>query len=376
MKILFFACGILLHAGLFAQPKKEIVYVGTYSIRDSKGIYVFELNRANGQLKQIQAISGLESPSYVEVHPSSKFLYSVNRGSINGDSFGSASAYSIDRKTGTLKLINHVSSFGQDPCHISIDKTGRWAFVSNYTEGNLVVLPILHDGSLGAPSDSKKYFGKSINKFRQEQPHIHSAEISADNRYVYVSDLGTDRIYTYSFNSAQGKLDPINKLETSVAAGAGPRHMSLHPNGGFAYSAQELTSTVGVFAIDKSTGQLNIIRDTLRTLPPGTKEVNTSADIHVDPKGKNLYVSNRGFDGITVFSIQPDGTLKLTGHEKTLGKSPRNFLIDRKGRFLWAANENSDNITIFKINPTTGLLINTKLKVKVPSPVCLKQLSL
>src|SRR5690606_681263 len=113
---------------------------------------------------------------------------------------GSVSAFSIDRKTGKLTFINSVSSFGEAPCHIALDKSGEWAFISNYNEGNFVVIPILQDGSVGAPSDSKKYFGSSVNKFRQEKPHIHSAYVSHDDRYVYVSDLGTDKIYTYSID--------------------------------------------------------------------------------------------------------------------------------------------------------------------------------
>jgi 6-phosphogluconolactonase len=376
MKSLVIICSVLLQIGAYAQPQKEYIYVGTYSIRDSKGIYVFELNRASGSLKLIQTISGPESPTYIEVHPSGKFLYSVNRGAVNkGDNYGSASAYAINRGTGKLTLINHVSAFGKDPCHISIDRKGEWAFISNYGEGNLVVLPILQDGSLGAPSDSKKYYGKSVNKFRQEQPHIHSAEISTDNKYLYVSDLGTDKIYTYALDAVNGRLTLINNGETTVSPGSGPRHFAIHPLNGHAYSAEELSSTVAVFQVDKTTGVLSMIQDTVRSLPPDTKEVNTSADIHIDAKGKFLYLSNRGYDGISIYSIEKDGGIKLSGNMKTKGKTPRNFLVDKKGKYIWVANQNSDNITIFRINPKTGMLAYTNQQVRVPSPVCIKQLS-
>jgi 6-phosphogluconolactonase len=376
MKSFILACAIVLHVSLVAQPKKEIIYVGTYSVRDSKGVYVYELNRGTGGLKYIQSIASLESPTYLEIHPNGQYLYTVNRGSVNGDSFGSVSAFSINRKNGTLTLINNVSAFGKDPCHIAIDKTGQWAFVANYSEGNLVVLPILENGSLGAPTDSKKYSGKSVNKFRQEQPHVHSTAISDDNRYIYVSDLGTDKIYIYSFDPANGKLSPSQQEEIFVTGGAGPRHFAFHPAGGFAYSAEELTSTVGVFAVDKNTGALNLLQDTVRSLPVDTKEVNTSADIHADPKGKFLYMSNRGADLISIFVINADGTIKLAGHQKTMGKTPRNFLVDSKGRFLWVAHQNSDNIVTFKINVQNGLLTYAKQQIKVPSPACIKQLVL
>jgi 6-phosphogluconolactonase len=377
MKSFILVCTIFLCTASFGQTRKEIIYVGTTSIRESKGIYVFELNRGNGSLKLIQTIDDLASPTYLEIHPSGKYLYAVNRGPlVPGETFGSASAYSIDPKSGKLTFINHVSSFGKDPCHITFDKNGDWAFISNYGEGNFVVLPIFEDGSLGAPSDSKKYSGRSVNKFRQDQPHIHSAEVSVDNRFVYVSDLGTDKIYSYSIDTLNGRISAATPSEVTVAAGAGPRHFTFHPSGNFAYSAQELSSTVGIFEVDKVSGALKLLRDTLTSLPPDAKEVNTSADIHTDPSGKFVYVSNRGFDGITIYSVQPDGTLQLSGHQKTMGKTPRNFLVDHKGKFLWVANQDSDNITVFRINPVTGLLVYTNLQTSVPSPVCIKQLTL
>jgi 6-phosphogluconolactonase len=377
MKFYLLACSVILSLSSYGQARKEIIYVGTYSIRNSKGIYVFELNRGNGSLKLIQTIGDIESPSYLEIHPSKKFLYAVNGGGFNkGESFGSASAYAIDPKTGKLTFINHVSSFGKDPCHIAIDKSGDWAFISNYSEGNFVVLPIFEDGSLGAPSDSKKYSGRSVNRLRQDQPHIHSAEVSADNKYVYVSDLGTDKIYTYSMDTTNGKIIPLKNPDVSVIPGAGPRHFTFHPNGKYAYSAEELTSTVGVFEVDQANGTLKILRDTVKSLPPGVNDNNTGADIHTDRSGRFLYMSNRGFDGLSIFLILPDGTLKLVGQQKTMGKTPRNFLIDSKGKFIWVANQNSDNITVFRVNSKTGMPIYTNLQTSVPSPVCIKQVVL
>lgn len=370
--VLFF----LIAVSAFAQ-EKEIIYVGTHSVRDSKGIYVFELNRAKGTLKLIQTIVDRNSPGFLDIHPKGGFLYSVNNAPVDGhEGSGSVSAFKIDRKTGKLTFMNSVSSFGENPCHISLDKSGEWAFISNYNEGNFVVLPILQDGSLGAPTDSKKYSGSSVNKFRQEKPHIHSARVSGDNKFVYVSDLGTDKIYSYSIDRENGKIISTANPQTAVSPGAGPRHFTFHPSGSFAYSAEELTSTVGVFSVNKETGSLTLIQDTVRSLPPTFSGVNTSADIHTDPKGRCLYMSNRGADAIAVFGIGSDGRIKLKGSQSTMGKTPRNFLVDQKGRYLWVANQNSDNLVIFRINAKTGMPLFTGNSVKIPSPVCVKQLVL
>jgi 6-phosphogluconolactonase len=376
MKIIGFYLLLIVSFPTFAQHEKEILYVGTYSVRDSKGIYVYELNRAKGSLKLIQTINDASSPTWLEIHPNKRFLYAVNRGSVDGnENSGSVSSYAIDQKTGKLTFLNHVSSYGKDPCHIAIDRSGELAFISNYNEGNFVVLPILQDGWLGALTDSKKYSGSGPNKLRQEQPHIHSAKVSADNRYVYVSDLGTDKIYAYAIDHKQGKITALENGETTVAPGSGPRHFTFHPGLNVAYSAEELSSTVGIFNVDVQTGRLTILQDTVRSLPKDFKEVNTSADIHTDPKGKYLYMSNRGHDALAIFSIEPDGKLKLKGHHKTAGKTPRNFLIDKRGKYLWAANQNTDNLVTFTINPKNGLLVYDG-QVKIPSPVCIKQLIL
>jgi 6-phosphogluconolactonase len=376
MKKYLLLWSLLLPSLAWGQAGKEIIYVGTYSVRESKGIYVFEFNRVKGSLKLIQTVRDLDHPNFIAVHPTGQYLYSVNGAPAPGyEGSGSASAFKIDPKTGKLTAINHVSSFGDGPCHIAIDRTGEWAFVSNYNEGNFVVLPILQDGSLGAPSDSKKYFGSSVNPTRQDDSHVHSAVVSKDNKFVYVSDLGTDKIYTYAFDAIEGKITAINDDDVKVTPGAGPRHFAIHPTGTFAYSAEELTSTVGVFTRNGATGQLTVLQDTVKSLPADFSGENTSADIHTSPSGKFLFMSNRGADVISVFSIN-NGLITLNSTHKTLGKTPRNFLVDNQGKYLWVANQDSDNLVVFKINPTTGKLVYSGLQYKVPSPVCIRQLRL
>lgn len=374
-RILLSSLLIIFFCNAGAQTKKEILYVGTFSVRGSQGIYVLSFDRAKRVLKLVQSVPSLQSPSYLTVHPSGKFLYSVNRGKADAtDNGGSVSAYGIDPKTGKLNGLNHRPSYGDDPCYISIDKTGQYAFVTNYNRGNLVVLPLFDDGLIGNPSDAKKYVGSSINEKRQESPHVHSAVISPDNRFLYVPDLGTDKIYVYEFNASNGRLS--STAEVPVNPGSGPRHFTFHPNGRFAYLAEELTSSVCTFSVNKTTGDLTILEDTLASLPKTFTAPNTSADIHTDGKGKYLYLSNRGFDALSLFSIAPTGKLTLIGHQPTGGKTPRNFLMDPKGEFIFVANQDSDSIVLFRINAKTGKLVQVGKPVKIPSPVCLKLLTL
>ena len=374
-KVLAFLLFISVFYSSIAQQKKEILYVGTFSVRGSQGIYAFSFDRAKRTLKLLQTVPSLESPSYLTLHPSGKFLYSVNRGRADvADNGGSVSAYGIDTKSGKLSGIGNRSSYGDNPCHITIDKTGKYAFISNYN-GNLVVLQLFDDGLIGIPSDAKKYVGNSVHASRQEGPHIHSATISADNRFLYVADLGTDKVYIYEFNASTGTLSPAKTPEVSVSPGSGPRHFTIHPNGKFAYLAEELSSSVSVFSVNKTTGALTVLEDTVRSLPTEFKGTNTSADIHTALNGKYLYMSNRGFNALSMFSIAQTGKLTLIGQQET-GKTPRNFLVDPKGEFVFIASQDDDTIAMYRINSKTGKLTAVGKPIKVPSPVCLKLLTL
>ncbi|GAB3246946.1 lactonase family protein [Larkinella harenae] len=369
MKKLFLITALLFSVMVHAQSPKEIIYVGTYSTRGSEGIYVLEFDRARGSLSQIQTVSNAKSPSFLAIHPSGNYLYSVNEAAANS---GGVSSYSIEPKTGKLTMMNQQSSHGRGPCHIAVDQTGKLAFVSNYGGGTFTVLPIQNDGKLGLATDTLKYEGKGTNAQRQEKPHIHSATVSPNNRFVYVCDLGTDRVYIYEFDKASGKVKPAATPYASVSPGSGPRHIALHPNGKFLYLVEELTSSVATFAIDSKTGALKLLQDNVKTLPADFTDKNTSADIHTDPSGKFLYHSNRGHNSLAILSIAKDGKVSLIDQQSTEGKTPRNFLVDPKGEYVFTANQDTDNIVVYKLDGKTGKLTPTGTQVKVPAPVCLK----
>ncbi len=350
-----------------AQPGKEIMYVGTYSVRGSEGIYVFEFDRKTGSMVPVQSVSNAKSPSFLAIHPSGNYLYSVNEG---GDKRGGVSAYAVDKATGKLQFLNAQSSLGGGPCHISVDQTGKTAFVSNYGGGSLAVLPIKSDGTLGAATDSVKNTGNGVDAKRQDKPHVHSTTVAPDNRFAYVADLGTDKLHIYEIDAQASKIKPASTPFATVNPGSGPRHFTFHPNGKYAYLVEELTSTVAVFSRDAKTGSLTLIDDNVKTLPTDFSGQNTSADIHIDQSGKFLYQSNRGANTLGIFAIGSDGKLTKVGDQPTEGKTPRNFLIDPKGDFLFVANQDSDNITIFKRDQKTGKLAYTGQSVKVPAPVC------
>jgi 6-phosphogluconolactonase len=354
-----------------ARADSTRVYVGTYTGKASKGIYTLTLDLSTGKLSEPQVAAETTSPSFLAIHPGNKFLYAVNEvPTFNGEKTGSVTAFSI-APDGKLTQLNAQPSAGTGPCHISLDKQGKFALVANYGGGSVAVLPIASDGKLQPPASSVQHTGSSVNPQRQKEPHAHSINLDKDNRFAFAADLGLDKILVYRFDAQSGKLSPNDPPHATLAPGSGPRHFAFHPTGKYAFANNEITSSVTAFTYDPARGALTEIH-TVTTLPQETKG-NSTAEIVVHPTGKFVYVSNRGHDSIAVFSIDAQtGRLTPAGHQQTGGKTPRNFNVDPGGQYLLAANQSSDSITVFRINADTGALTSAGSTATVGSPVCVR----
>ena len=376
--LVFTAVLLTLFAGPLPQDAKKIsskgeflVYVGTYTRQDSKGIYAFRFQPATGKLIPIGLAVETENPSFLALHPNRHFLYAVNEiSNYEGQSAGSVSSFSIDLKTGMLTALNKTTTRGTIPAHLVVDQTGKSLVVANYGSGSVAVFPLKADGSIGAASAFVQHTGSSSGP-RQKGPHAHAVNLSADNRFVFVPDLGLDQVLSYRLDPKNGTLVPNDPPFTKVTQGSGPRHFAFHPNGQAAYTLSEMGSLVTVFAYDRAGGKLKEIQ-TITTLPKDFSGTNNSAELEVHPNGRFLYASNRGHDSIAVFAIDPTAnTLTLVEHVSTQGKIPRNFAIDPTGAYLLAANQNTNNIVVFGIDQKTGRLTPGVGEVKTPSPVCI-----
>jgi 6-phosphogluconolactonase len=366
---------LLAAAAPAGRQGKYLFYVGTYTEEGSKskGIYAYRFDADTGQITPLGLAAETTNPSFVALHPNGRFLYAVNEvGNYKGPNSGGVSAFSIDRASGKLTFLNEMPSRGADPCYITVDKTGKYVLVANYTGGSLAVFPVLADGKLGEASAFLQHTGHGTNPTRQEGPHAHSIDLSPDNRFAMVDDLGLDELFVYKFDSAKGSLTPNDPPFAKLDAGAGPRHFVLRPDGKFAYVISEMGHTVTVFSNDAASGRLQLLQ-TVTTLPKDFKGRNDDAEIRVHPSGKFLYASNRGDDSIAIYTIDKSkGTLAQVGSIHTGGKEPRNFEIDPTGTLLLAANQKSDNIVVFRIDAKTGGLTATGQALDVGSPVCVK----
>src|SRR5215471_7213759 len=258
-----FLCGlfalviVLSFAAQALDKGKYLFYVGTYTENGSKskGIYVFRYDPATQEITPLGLAAETTNPSWLALHPSGRFLYAVNEvGNYKGPNSGGVSAFAIDRATGKLTFLNEVSSRGADPCYVTVDKTGKFVLVANYTGGSVAAFPISDDGKLGESSAFVQHSGHGPNAKRQEAAHAHSIDLSPDNRLAFVDDLGLDELLVYKFDAAKGTLTPNDPAFAKLDGGAGPRHFALHPSAKFAYVVSEMHSTVTAFAADLKTG--------------------------------------------------------------------------------------------------------------------------
>lgn len=356
-------------------PRWYWVYIGTYNSPKSRGIYRARLDPATGHLSAPELAAEAQNPSFLVVHPQGPLLYAAERPvvyAVHETAPGSVSAYAVDRHEGALRLLNRQSSRGAGPCHLSVDRTGRYVLVANYGSGSVAGLPIQTEGRLGEATAFIQHTGSSVNRQRQEGPHAHWIATEPGNRFALVCDLGLDKVLIYRFDADKGTLQPHEPAFASLKPGSGPRHLAFHPGGQLAYVINELSNSVTAFRWEAARGSLRQVQ-TVPTLPPGFTGRNTTAEIAVHPSGRFLYGSNRGHDSLVVFSIDgQEGTLTVVQHQAAGGRTPRHFAIDPTGRWLLVAHQDSDTVSVFRIDPDSGRLSPTGPSVEVGRPVCLE----
>ena len=366
---------LLLSAGLaplaLGQKKSALLYIGAYTNAMNKGIFVARFDPATGGLSEMTLAAETAKPTFLAVHPSSKYLYAIGEtDAFQGQKTGFVSAFGVDRVSGKLSLLNMVSSKGPGPCHISLDRGGRMAMIANYGGGSVASYRILDDGKLSEAVSFVQHEGKGLVKGRQDGPHAHSINPTPDGRFAVACDLGTDEIRVYEMDPAKGTLTA--KSAVNLAPGAGPRHFAWHPKLTMGYSVNEINSTVTVFAYGGE-GRLEEMQTIGTLLPNYAGPTNSTAEIRVHGSGKWLYASNRGDDSIAVFAVdRATGKLSWVDRTSTQGQVPRNFYIEPTGRWLLAANQKTNNVIVFEIDQKTGKLLTTGKGMTVGQPVCLR----
>ncbi len=346
-----------------AHKNTNTFYVGTYTDKESKGIYKYAINN-EGMLTEIGLVATTDNPSFLALSNDKKYLLAVNE--VNKDSIGYVSSYGI--KNDSLEFINKSSSGGAHPCFIAVNKQG-YVLSANYTGGNVGLLKLNQNGELSHLLDLNQHEGKGTTD-RQEGPHAHSAWFEPEDDASVISvDLGTNELWFSKIDANSDKFIASEPQKLAMATGAGPRHLTFHPNKKYLYVLNELDNTISLVQKSETGGYQ--IQQTITTLPENFTEFSKSADIHISSDGKFVYSSNRGHDSIAIFAVNDtNGNLTLLGFESTKGKTPRNFSLSNDENYVIVANQDSNNLVSFKRNNATGLLTYIS-EIKAPTPVCI-----
>lgn len=362
---------------LFSQTmnaEDPLVFVSSFAGGDKGAVNAYRLSLADGRLAPLARTGGVENPFFLAVSPDQRYLYAIHAKAFGGDENEEVAAYTIDRATGNLTLLNRQSAKGSASCYLEVDATGKTVLVANYSSGSVAALPVKADGSLGEAASFIQHQGASkVDPKRQDGPYAHSIIVSPNNHHAYAADLGLDQILGYGLDAAKATLTPLATPFVAATPGAGPRHLTFHPDGRHLYAIDELSNSVTRYAYAADSGALTRL-DVVSTLPEGFDGKSYCADLKITPNGKFLYGTNRGHDSIAIYRIGGDGALTRTGIEPSLGKGPQNLLITPDGKWLLCANMPGNNLAVFAIDAETGALKAVGDPIEVVSPSCIRLL--
>nr|WP_145157910.1 lactonase family protein [Paenibacillus terrae] len=346
---------------------RMLVFVGSYAEAASDGIYVYELNEGKGELTLLDKVDGNKNPTFLNVDQAGNLLYAISETAAeDGTKTSDAAAYTIDPATGKLTEASRAYALNGPACHIQRSANNKYLTLTSYHKGSISLVELAAGGKVGSVLDIQQHVGQG--DYSGVAPHLHSSFYSPDQRFLLACDLGLDLIRTYRIDEAEGKLVPVS--DARVEKGAGPRHLTFHPSGKFAYVINELNSTVTAFHYDAEHGTLETL-EAVPTLPAEWTGANGCAEITISADGRFLYGSNRGHDSIVVYAVDPEsGKLTTVQHVSTEGQHPRHFSIVPGGKHVIAANRDTNNLTLFTVDQKTGKLTYTGHSVEVSKPVC------
>lgn len=355
-------------AGTRAFASDRVVYIGTYTGQTSKGIYAFRFDDATGALTSLGLVAETASPSFLTSSANGRFVFAVNElQSFEGAASGSVTSFAADAATAKLTQISVQPSNGAGPCHLALDRTGRYLAVANYSGGNFALFPVGADGRLQPATRVVAGDRSDPGRLPPARPLGHMVGFDARNRFLVAADKGLDQLLVYRFDASTGGLTSHQPPSAALPPGSGPRHFAFHPNGTWLFTISEQAATITTFAWDQESGRLTASGSV--STRPAEITTGSTAEIAVHPSGRFVYGSNRGHDSIAVFTVGVGGALTLVEYQSTRGQTPRNFSLDPTGRWLIAANQQSGTLAVFSIDQTTGALSPVGPLTSVGAPV-------
>lgn len=328
----------------------SFVYV---SCAGSRRIDAFSLNTENGDLESIQQLTTQHAPLPMKLGANRSMLYVGTRGE------NTIQSYAIDPANGKLTLSGESPLPGA-PAYVSCDHARRVAFAASYADHKLSVHPL-------TTQDAASVASQCIEGL----PRAHAAVVDATNRWLLVPTLGADAICIYGLDPESAALTPAKPPAHAVRSGSGPRHLVFAPDNRFVYCLNELDGSIDVFTFDAEQGRL-AWRQSISLLPHGFSGQPWAAEIRLTPDGRFLYTTERRSSTLAVFAVDNSvGDLALFGHYPT-ETQPRGMAIAPCGGWLAVAGQLSAHITLYALSPETGLPAPHSRFPTGDDPICIE----
>ena len=172
--------------------------------------------------------------------PNRRFLYCVNEfKEFEGKASGAVSAFRIDRKTGALTFLNTKASHGTDPCHLIVDKTRQERADRQFRERQrLRAADQARRIARRRELISSSIRARASIRARQAGPHAHAVDARQANRFVFVPDLGMDKVMIYAL-----RRDAASSRRTAPALDRRRRPAPVHDSSSCTRAERSPTSS-------------------------------------------------------------------------------------------------------------------------------------
>ena len=329
------AAGLALGAAAASAQGATYVYV---SNADSQEISVLQMDRSSGALTAIETVNVGGTVMPMALSPDKRMLYAALRSQPYR-----VVSFAIDPASGRLKKLGEAA-LADSMANIDVDRTGKWLFAASYGGNKITVNSIDKDGVVGA-----------VQQLIPTKPNAHAIHADAANRYVFATSLGGDNLSAWRFDAATGALSANEPALVMATPKSGPRHFTWDASQRHAYLLHELDASLAVYDYDGARGTLREVQRT-SALPPGFAGKPWAADLHLSPDGRHLYASERTTSTIAIYEVDAtSGQLKTLASVPT-EKTPRGFAIDSSGRYLISSGQESHAIAVYAIDAASGAL--------------------
>lgn len=348
----------------FKKRKVKPIFVGSYGNDLTRGVYVFHLDIDNGEILKKKFYKSLANP--IAISKRERFIYVCYKNNTGRPTDGGLWQYaSMDLQFG---LVAKSTDHGKTYVDSYVNEDRSYAYAVDYYNSEVVVIAILKQ-KLVKVVQTIKHTGSSVDSKRQSEAHPCFIDMTPDQKWMVVCDLGTDEIVFYDVGE-KGRLYRNDELTIKVKPGSGPKKIIFSPDGNFAYVLNELTSQVFVYRYED--GKLTFIQEV--TTYPMDEYVgqNTGGDILINGQGDYLFASNCGHDSVTTFEVDAStGMLKAVDNTDTDEKPVQMIMVVDK--YVVVASQKGGTIESFELKrgESKGVLFETHFSYMVGEPVCL-----